>query len=172
MKIIKVAKVSRSNKIRLRLVDIMVDDADYDWLRQYSWSIRNGYAATKIGHRYQSMHRLIMGVMPKEPVLIDHLDTNPYNNQRYNLRRANRFQNQQNRKTNRKNTLPKGIRQLPSGKFNVRVQAFGERWVIGTYNTLEEAVAERNRVAKLKHGEFFNAAYIKPNKVYDSSKSL
>lgn len=170
MKIIKIAKTNRSAKIKLRLIDVLVDDADYDWLKQYDWSIRNGYAATKIGRTYQSMHRLIMGVLPKEPILIDHIDGNPFNNQRANLRRANRFQNQQNRKTNRNNTLPKGIRKLPSGKYNVRVQAFGERWVIGTFDTLEEAISERNRVAKHKHGDFFRESHpVKPSKYINDS---
>jgi hypothetical protein len=153
MKIIKV----RKGKIDHR---IMVDDEDYDEMMKYKWTWRNGYAQTKIFGHYIGMHRLIMGAMRGDPDLIDHWDTNHKNNQKYNLRRANRFQNQQNRRTNKKNTLPKGIRLLPSGKYNVRIQAFGERQVIGTFDTLEEAVEERNRVATHKHGEFMNPSYI------------
>ncbi len=164
MKIIKVAKSSKTNKISIKLIDVLVDDEDFEWISQYRWSVVNGYAATKIGSGYQSMHRMIAGVLPKEPILVDHINNNHFDNQRANLRRADRFQNQQNRKTNRNNTLPKGVRELPSGKFNVRIQAYGVRQVIGTYDTLEEAIAERNRVAKHKHGEFFNASYRLENK--------
>lgn len=153
MKIIKV----RKGKIDHR---IMVDDADYDNLIKFRWTWRNGYAQTKLFGHYIGMHRIIMGAMRGDPVLIDHWDNNHKNNQRYNLRRATRFQNQQNRRTNRKNTLPKGIRELPSGKFNVRIQANGRRNVVGTFDTLEEAVDERNRVANQLHGEFMNPSYI------------
>jgi len=98
--------------------------------------------------------------MYKEEILVDHQNGNKRDMRRKNLRRADRFQNQQNRKTNKGNTLPKGIRQLPSGRFNVRIQTYGKRVIVGTFDTLEEALAERNRVAKQLHGEFFNASHM------------
>jgi hypothetical protein len=139
---------------------IMVDDADYDWLSEYHWTWRNGYACVRMSGRYIGMHRLIMGVYYREPVIIDHIDRNHKNNQRSNLRRADRCQNQQNRKTNKGNTLPKGIRKLPSGRYNVRIQTYNSRQIIGTFNTLEEAITERNRVAKHQHGEFFSPSHL------------
>lgn len=160
MKTFTITEVRRKGKYKYKLHQVLVDDADYEWLQQYNWVYRDGYAATKIGHFYTSMHRMILGVMRKDPIFVDHIDNNKLNNQRSNLRRANRFQNQQNRKTNKNNTLPKGIRLLPSGKYNVRIQSFGERKVIGTFDTLEDAVQERNRVAKQQHGDFFNPSYI------------
>lgn len=153
MKIIKVTKDNVTHKI-------MVDDEDYEKLSAYHWIWRNGYACTRLFGKYIGMHRVIMGAMTGEQILIDHRDNNHKNNQKSNLRRANRFQNQQNRKTNRKNTLPKGVRRLPSGKYNVRIQTENKRVVVGTFNTLEEAVVQRNRVAKQLHKDFFNASYI------------
>lgn len=153
MQIIKV----RKGKIDHR---IMVDDEDYERLSKFRWVWRNGYAATRQFGSYIGMHRLIMGVGRGEDIIIDHIDNNHKNNQKHNLRRANRFQNQQNRKTNRKNTLPKGIRLLPSGKYNVRLQTNGQRVIVGTFETLEEAVDERNRVARQLHGEFCNPSYL------------
>lgn len=152
MKIIKVRKDKYTHYIK-------VDDADYEWLSKYHWIWRNGYACTRLAGRYTGMHRLIMGVYYGDKVLIDHKDNNHKNNQRYNLRKANKFQNQQNRKTNKGNTLPKGIRKLPSGKYNVRIQTYGKRNIIGTFDTLDEAINERNRVAKHLHGEFFNPSH-------------
>lgn len=145
---------------------ILVDDEDYDWLIRYKWVWRKGdrredsYPATKIGNHYESMHRMIMGVMYKEDVIVDHQNGNKRDMRRKNLRRADRFQNQQNRKTNKGNTLPKGVRRLPSGRYNVRIQTYGKRVIVGTFDTLEEALQERNRVAKQLHGEFFNASYM------------
>jgi len=137
----------------------MVDDEDFEWLSEYKWIWRDGYAFTLEGRRYRSMHRIIMNAPYKDPVIIDHINGNHKDCRRSNLRRANRFQNQQNRKTNKDNKLPKGIRLLPSGKYNVRIQSYNTRKVIGTFDTLEEAIAERNRVAKHWHGEFFNPSH-------------
>lgn len=152
----KIIKVFKDGDVH----EVMVDDQDYDEMSKFKWIWRNGYACTRIFNAYIGMHRLIMGAQRGDPSLIDHIDGNHCNNQRVNLRRATRFQNQQNRKTNKDNTLPKGIRLLPSGKYNVRIQTENSRVVVGTFPTLEEAVAERNRVAKQLHGEFFNPSYI------------
>lgn len=148
-------------KVRKGRIDhhIMVDDEDYDQLMKFNWIWRNGYACTKLFGSYIGMHRVIMGAMRGDPDLIDHKNGNHRDNTRANLRRANRFQNQQNRKTNKDNELPKGIRRLPSGAYNVRIQAYGKRKVIGTFPTLEEAMNERNRVAVYWHGEFFRASH-------------
>lgn len=159
MKIIKV-------RHKTKFYDVKVDDKDYDWLMKYDWTWRTGernsegYACTRIGRRYDGMHRMIMGALYKEDILIDHIDGDHKNNQRNNLRRADRCQNQQNRKTNKDNILPKGIRLLPSGRYNVRIQTYNKRVIVGTFDTLEQAVEERNRVAKQLHKEFFNPSYI------------
>jgi hypothetical protein len=159
MKEIIVTEKRPKNHFKFKLWKIKVDDADYNWLKEYDWTIRDGRACTKIGRSYVGMHRLIMGVTTGDPTLVDHEDNDPTNNQRYNLRLADRFKNQQNRKTNKGNTLPKGIRLLPSNKYNVRVQAYNKRINGGTFDTLEEAIDERNRIAKHLHGEFFNASH-------------
>lgn len=153
MKIIRIKKDKQTHLIK-------VDDEDYGWLRNFHWIWRNGYACTRQFGAYIGMHRLIMGVGRGDNVIIDHIDGSHINNQKYNLRKADRCQNQQNRKTNRKNTLPKGIRKLGSGKYNVRIQAYNTRKVVGTFDTLEEAVSERNRVARQLHKDFYNPSYI------------
>lgn len=141
--------------------DILVDDEDVEWLSGYQWTMREGeYPATLIGRSYQGMHRLIMGAFLHEDVIIDHINGNPRDNRKSNLRRCNRFENQQNRKTNKGNTLPKGIQQMPNGNYRVRVQAFGKRYSLGAYPTLEEAVEARNKHAQEMHGEFFNPSYV------------
>lgn len=165
MKEINARGPARGN-VRYQIYKVMVDDEDYEWLSKYRWILLDGYAVTKQGKSYVRMHRMIMNASVGENIYIDHIDNNPLNNQRSNLRRADRFQNQQNRKTNKGNTLPKGIRLLPSGKYNVRIQAFGKRVVVGTFDTLEEAVEERNRVAGHQHGEFMNPSYISENGRY------
>lgn len=164
MKELIISQKKENSKYRTRLFKILLDDEDYEWAKSYSWHFVNDRPAARIGRKYIGIHRLIMGVKTGEDVIVDHIDGNPLNNQKSNLRICNRFENQQNRKTNKNNTLPKGIRLLPSGKYNVRVQTYNKRVIVGTFDTLEKAVEERNRVAKQLHGPFFNPAYIKDDK--------
>jgi hypothetical protein len=153
---VRVIKVYEPNGT---LHNVMVDDEDYPYLMKYDWKWRSGYAATPHGHSWYQLHRMVMKVLWKENILVDHKDGNHENCQKDNLRKATRFQNQQNRKTNEGNILPKGIRQLPSGKYNVRVQAYNKRRVFGAFDTVEEAIEARNEAAKQLHGEFFRASH-------------
>ncbi len=155
MKVIN-AYIKNVNKV----VQVTVDDEDYDKVKNYQWIWRDGYACTIVGKRYYQLHRMIMGAQFHDPVIIDHIDGDHTNCRRLtNLRRANRFENQQNRKTNTGNSLPKGIRLLPNGKYNVRIQSYNSRVVFGAFNTLEEAIEARNKRAQELHGEFFRASH-------------
>lgn len=159
MKELTISEKRQNSKYRTKFYKILLDDEDYEWAKGYRWKFVNDRPATKVGGKYQGIHRLIMKVKPGEDVIVDHIDGNPLNNQKSNLRICNRFENQQNRKTNKNNTLPKGVRKLPSGKYNVRIQTYNKRVVVGTFDTLEEAIDERNRVARQLHGEFFNPSH-------------
>lgn len=140
---------------------VMIDDEDYDKVKMFDWFWRDGYAVRKHGRNsYYQLHRFLGGAEFKEQVLIDHKNGIHEDCQKGNLRRADRFQNQQNRKTNKDNELPKGIRMLPSGKYNVRLQGWNKREVFGAYETVEEATEARNKRAQELHGEFYRASHL------------
>lgn len=78
----------------------LVDDADFEWLSQWRWSNKKGYARRNTwepGTKRQQtiwMHRLINNTpMGYET---DHIDRNPLNNQRENLRTVTGGQNKMN----------------------------------------------------------------------------
>lgn len=70
---------------------ISVSDEDYDLVNQYTWRLKKSanksYVCTTIrvngGFRTVRLHRLIMN--PTERQDVHHKDSNPLNNQRYNL---------------------------------------------------------------------------------------
>jgi hypothetical protein len=80
----------------------LVDDEDYEWLSPlYTWTITNmGYAQLhktgKFGQLGLLMHRLIMFAESNQQ--IDHIDGNPLNNQKANLRFCDAQGNNRNRK--------------------------------------------------------------------------
>lgn len=92
-----------------------VDNSDYEWLMEFSWSANRSpiglWRAMK--RRTDSspeiyMHRLIMGAIKGQDV--DHRDHDGLNNQRYNLRLCSHLQNMGNQvlRTNNKSGF-KGV---------------------------------------------------------------
>lgn len=77
-----------------------VDDADYERVAGVNWYRHSqGYATTTIRRRTVSMHRLILNAKRGEEV--DHIDRDPSNNQRANLRIVSHAENMRNRGKNK-----------------------------------------------------------------------
>jgi hypothetical protein len=74
----------------------LVDDEDFEWLNQYKWRLRNGYAGRDssilLGPRRNIlMHREVAGT--PEGLFTDHANGNKLDNRRCNLRICNKSQN-------------------------------------------------------------------------------
>lgn len=132
--------------------EIQVDDDDYlgvlllekEWGRRWSASKRNRVIMVVGNGTVVSLGRFIMQC----PVglVIDHIDRNPLNNQRHNLRPITQQKNLFNRKVNKNNTL--GITGVT---FNKAVKAFcaqimidGKQQHLGFFQTIEEAAKARH----------------------------
>lgn len=134
-----------------------VSDEDFEWLNQWKWYAGNGGALrrpTKYG-RLISMSRLILGLPDDIKFLPDHIDRNPFNNQRSNLRIATRSQNNANKKciggSGYLGVFPAG----KSGWF-ARINKNGTRYYLGFYKVKEQAAMAYNIAAVKIHGEFAN----------------
>lgn len=78
----------------------LIDDDDYAAASTYSWHSCRGYATTKIGRKNLRLHTIIAGD-PPAGFVVDHIDGDPLNNQRANLRWATFAQNIQNKSSHR-----------------------------------------------------------------------
>jgi hypothetical protein len=116
------------------------------------------YVSAGVAGRRVTMHRLIMGATCGKTV--DHIDGNPMNNRRANLRLATHAENMKNRK--RKNTASskfKGIETLKTrwyGRFRYRARIRNDGKIhLGSMRKTEaEAAADYDRLAIQLHGEF------------------
>jgi hypothetical protein len=126
----------------------IVDDCDYPLLSRFTWHVSKGYPAvhlstTVVGQKVSvQMHRLVLP--PKGGFVVDHINRNPLDNRRENLRHVHHSANAMNRGTNGNNTS--GYRGISWSKTEHRwlVQATtrpGYRKCFGRYKTLVEAVA-------------------------------
>lgn len=152
---------------------VLVDDEDYEWLNQWKWQYGSGgYAVRKeyLGYHYLGykkkgkditksipMHRLIMGVIDNPDVQIDHINGNPSDNRKENLRICTNAQNCRNRNKPNMETSSKykGVSYYKAtNSWSAHIKLNYKKTHIGYY-TLEEAAAMAyNVMAKLYHGEF------------------
>lgn len=134
----------------------LVDDEDYPLLSRYEWqrSGSAGYAATTMqtagGKNYTIyMHKLIMGGF----WIIDHINLDPLDNRKANLRRATKQQNEWNKakfKTSRgmpPTSKYKGV-SLQGNRWNAKIMRHKVLYDLGSYKTEEEAARAYNKKAK------------------------
>lgn len=137
----------------------LVDAIDAD-LAQFVWHIHEGYSARyiRVGSRYVHlmMHRIILGrVLERELVRgeeVDHINNNPMDNRRANLRLASRAENCRNTRKPKVNTS--GYKGATFDKQTGKWRAQIAHRHLGRFDTPEEAHEAYCKAAKELYGEF------------------
>lgn len=125
----------------------MVDAEDFGWLSKWRWSLSGGRAVRNHKRNGKSylvrLHRQIMNLRRGDPRQVDHINRDPLDNRRANLRLARHAQNRQNNgcyRTKRRTSKYRGV----------HYDASRDRWVaqatlnyqnhhIGRFRTEQEA---------------------------------
>ena len=133
---------------------IFIDSRDFEKTTKYSWCVsKTGYAVANIKGKVTSLHRYLLS--PNKTQIIDHIDGNPLNNTRVNLRVCTHAQNCRNSKLSKNSSLPyPGIKITPSGKYKARITVNYKEIHLGHFNTLDEAVQRRKAAELMYYGEF------------------
>jgi len=148
-------QIALTNSTRFALLD---DDDAVKW-GGLLWKMSkdrkgNSYAVTRLGGRYKSMHRLVMG----EPhgLVVDHRDGDGLNCQKDNLRAGTQSQNMGNAKKHTDAKIKsKGVSlDKATGKYRAAICIQGQRIRIGRFDTEAEAAAAYDRHAKTFFGDF------------------
>lgn len=150
---------------------VLFDEVDTDFIKQYNWF------ADKIGNRFYVkarlmnlngtqrsfyLHRGIMGVTDRN-VLVDHINGNPLDNRRCNLRACSSSDNSKNRQKSVGTMFPyKGVEPKGFG-YSARIAANGKRFCLGTFDCPIKAAKAYDSAAIFYHGEFANLNFPNPH---------
>lgn len=136
---------------------IAICDADmYEIVRQHQWRLRGANGANvymQIGRKSTSLHRFIL---PNVKGQIDHINRNPLDNRRSNLREATARQNIANMALTKLNKS--GVKGVfwnkRQNKWNARIKDHGKLIYLGSFFCLRKAAQAYDRAAKEMYGEF------------------
>ena len=146
--------------------NVIVDDEDFEALSAHHWVAQR---ASSKGHGSASvyavrcekqgdgawrsvwMHRVIMAAPPG--ISVDHIDRDPLNNRRANLRLATHQQNCCNRTFNAGRPKVKGV-EKHKDRWRARIVANGIRYALGHHATAEDAARAYDIAATALHGPF------------------
>lgn len=155
----------------------MVDDEDYEILNKHKWYYNKGYAVRGTSKRkLLGMHQQLM---KNEDIflVVDHIDGNPLNNQKSNLRLATRKQNITNRrvKKDKKTSGYIGVHLWVKNdrktnkiykQWGASCQSSGKKHVVLCKTEIEAAIIY-NEMAIKYHGEYTRLNDIPQDIVYN-----
>lgn len=139
----------------------------YKWFRKVDGRIVSNVVKDNIGKSHVRVHNIVMGHESfSKYAIVDHIDRNPLNNKKSNLRIVDAQTNTINRDIQCNNkTGVAGVVQKKDGKYVAQLKFNMKMMRFGTYSDFEEAVVERAKA---------EAIYFKEKSVnyVDSEKSI
>ena len=129
-------------------INVLIDGEDYLRVTQYTWWVNAyGYWMCKpeVGRNNERLYLARFILNYDGPLVVDHIDRNPNNNQKSNLRIATRSVNAMNSKLRTTNTSGvAGVRFVKHrGKWQARIKIDYQEKSLGYFLTFEEAVQAR-----------------------------
>lgn len=140
----------------------LIDLDDLNKALKYCWTVNSrGYVvgATRadVGKKGLRLHRYLMNCTDAN-LVVDHINHNPSDNRKANLRVCTQHQNMYNQRPNTRNkTGVRGVRFCKQmNKWEVRFKHDGKERVLGYFENIADAIALRKQYEEKYYGEFCN----------------
>ena len=133
--------------------EFIFDKEDLDFFQNTICTVDDrGYVTTN--RKKSLISHVLLGV--GNDVVVDHINGNPFDNRRANLRIASKIQNHWNYRLSDRNTTGyKGIyKDKQADKYHARICENGKRHYLGVYNSPKEAALAYDVAARKYHGAF------------------
>lgn len=132
----------------------LVDDSDFEYLNQFKWHFGGGYATRWGGENCHNlfMHRQIVNAPLDKQV--DHINSNPLDNRRENLRICTPAENHRNRIGRNKFSFKGVYKTRRKNGFMSSISNHYKTQYIGFYKTEKLAALAYNKKAIELFGEF------------------
>lgn len=131
-----------------------VDTIDADILRGQPWWWHGRYVKGNQTYLHRAVVERQYGTIPPG-LVVDHIDGDPLNNRRLNLRICLQAENVRNNKPKAgKKSRYKGVFPQISGRWTAQITYKGKRKCLGTYDTEEIAAAAYDNAAKCLVDEY------------------
>lgn len=133
------------------------DKEDLELIKDYCW-LKNseGYfdAKERKTNRAVRLHRIIMGA--ERGYDVDHINHDPADNRKKNLRIVTRSQNNMNAKLSKNNTtnVPGVVYDKERNKWKAQIGINYKNIILGRFDTKEEAITARKAAEEKYFGEF------------------
>lgn len=140
-----------------------IDDADFELVNRYTWEVlyRKGkiVASVRIAACSRNAHgaRIPIGrvlLNPPRNKVVDHIDGNPLNNHRSNLRICSQHENAINRAPMKKKKRGTVGVHAHRNKWEARICLNHKVICLGIFDTEQEAIAVRKQAEKEYFGQF------------------
>lgn len=137
------------------------DIEDFDVISKYTWYLsNNGYVISSTykgdGTGGDLIHRVIMGLSNTDERCVDHINHNPLDNRKENLRVCTIQNNNCNQKLSSRNTSnTTGVDYIQNlSKWRARIHANGEEIHLGVFDSFDDAVRARKEAENEYFGEY------------------
>ncbi len=134
---------------------VIVDQEDADLLNGCWWDGR--YAKRDEGRLHRLIAHRVYGAATADD-FVDHIDGDPCNNRRGNLRIVTKQQNAANSASRGGVSEYRGVFPAGNGRWRAQISSKGLRKDLGTFDTEEEAAQAYDGAARELHGD-----YARPN---------
>lgn len=144
---------------KVKETEIIIDEEMYYDIIKYKWHKRPyGYYYGYVNGKNISLSKFVMNYSGID--YIDHINRNPLDNRRENLRIVTPAQNMMN-KSSSKGSSSKYVGVHKKGnKFKAQIRVDGENIVLGTYDDEIKAAKARDLATKEHYGEYGNLNFL------------